>query len=472
MISEYFNMYLPICSLVISLLVVIIFFTKKNTLNIETKIYSLLIKVGLIESIATTFLTFFVHLYFNTKTEIYFAIANKILYIIYIIWISILFLYFSYLVYNKNKEQFKLLKYIVLIINLILSLMIIFAKIDLVYLTERNVSNSYGMAANILYVGCAFYIFLMILVSLINYRELQNKRKYIPLIILIVMMILALVIRAMDPYVNMTSNIISLISLIMYFTIENPDTKMVNKLNLAILDMEKSNKVKNDFLASMSHEVRTPLNAIRGFSELNLMSDNLEEIRENSKEVIKASDTLLNMVNNILEITNLEDKIEVVKEKYNVKELFLGVINLYKYKLEDKKLIMELKINTLPKYLGGDASKIRRILINLIDNAIKYTDKGKIIVKGTGKYVGKNYDLKIEVIDTGRGMDDELKSNLFKEFVREEELVNSSIPGLGLGLSLTKRLVEELNGEIEVESKLKEGTKFTVKLKQERIEEK
>ena len=137
MLHEYSNLYFPICSLVIASLVFILYFCKKNVINNETKLYSILLKFTLLEAIFTFLLTLSVHLFFNENTYFCFAIANKLLYSIYIIWISILFLYFSSLSY-KNKEQMKILKIIAITLNIILILLIFLMPIELIYIKEKK----------------------------------------------------------------------------------------------------------------------------------------------------------------------------------------------------------------------------------------------------------------------------------------------------------------------------------------------
>ena len=232
MLHEYSNLYFPVCSLIVSLLIFALYFSKKNVKNNETKLYSALLKLTLIEAIFTFLLTLSVHLLFNENTTVYFAIANKILYSIYIIWISILFLYFSNLSY-EDKGQMKIFKYVTIILDIILIFLIFLMPIELIYLRSERISNSYGAASIILYIGCALYIFLMSIITFINYKDSSNKKKYVPLFLLIILMIAIMVIRAVDPYFNATSNVISFVALVMFFTIENPDLKMLNKLQLA-----------------------------------------------------------------------------------------------------------------------------------------------------------------------------------------------------------------------------------------------
>ena len=301
MLHEYSNLYFPVCSLIVSLLIFVLYFSKKNIKNSETKLYSTLLKLTLLEAIFTFSLTLSVHLFFNESTTLYFAIANKILYSIYIIWISILFLYFSNLSY-EDKGQMKIFKSITIILDTILIFLIFLMPIELVYLRSEKISNSYEAASIILYIGCALYIFLMSVITLINYKDSSNKKKYVPLFLLIILMIAIMVIRVVDPYFNATSNVISFIALVMYFTIENPDLKMLNKLQLAQAQAEKSNQIKSEFLSSMSHEIRTPLNAISGYSQLINETEDINEIKGYSKEIVDSTNLLLHMFSNIIDV--------------------------------------------------------------------------------------------------------------------------------------------------------------------------
>jgi CheY-like chemotaxis protein/nitrogen-specific signal transduction histidine kinase len=254
----------------------------------------------------------------------------------------------------------------------------------------------------------------------------------------------------------------------MYFTIENPDVKMLNKIELAKIQAEKANAAKTDFLSSMSHEIRTPLNAIVGFSEAIEDSDTIDEAKENAQDIIKASNNLLEIVNGILDISKIEaNKMEIFNTEYNLKEEIKNLIKLIKPRIGEKPITLNTYVAPdIPGVLYGDKGKIKEIISNILTNAVKYTDKGSIDLKIN--CINKNDDCSIiiSVEDTGRGIKPENIDKLFNKFERIEEDRNTTIEGAGLGLAITKSLVEMMGGKIIVQSIFGKGSVFTVYLKQ------
>ncbi|MCR4909313.1 MAG: response regulator [Lachnospiraceae bacterium] len=238
-----------------------------------------------------------------------------------------------------------------------------------------------------------------------------------------------------------------------------------------VLELEKdaanaSNKAKSDFLANMSHEIRTPMNAIIGMDEMILRSSPSEVIKKYALDIQSAGKTLLSIINDILDFSKIESgKMELVPVEYSFASVMNDIVNMTMRKAQEKGLEYKLKVSEdIPSTLLGDEIRVRQVMLNLINNAIKYTHEGSVSVdvsykKDTGM-------LELIVSDTGIGIKDEDRDKLFGSFSRLDEEKNRNIEGTGLGLNITRRLVGMMDGTIEVRSTYGEGTTFTAEMKQ------
>lgn len=471
MLSQLTNTFFPICSLAISIFLCCVFFLKKNMQNKETKIYAKLLICGLFEAFLYTFICLTGDFFFNENTYQFYVFLNKILCIIYLIWMTLLF-YYIIDITNKIKNP-KKVKIVLTILDIIFGILILINNIDLTLDLVTKFSNATGNSINLLYGLCSFYLLAIMIVLLLNFNNRQMQKKFIPCYVLITLFTISLIIRLIDPYFNITSNIFSLVLLIMYHTIENPDTKMIDQLNLAKDAAEKANMAKTEFLSNMSHEIRTPLNAIVGFSECMLPSTDLNEIKGFAKDIVDASHNLLEIVNGILDISKIEaNKMEVIPKEYNPREVFNSLCKLVRPRIKEKPIEFKVTISPdLPGILKGDMGKVKQVVLNILTNAAKYTDKGEIEFNITcvNRQDTKKCLLYIAVKDTGRGIKKENIEKLFNKFERIDEDKNTTIEGTGLGLAITKSLTEMMGGKITVSSKFGEGSTFRIYLEQEII---
>lgn len=224
----------------------------------------------------------------------------------------------------------------------------------------------------------------------------------------------------------------------------------------------EANKAKSNFLANMSHEIRTPLNAIIGMDEMILRETRDAQITEYAMDIKSAGKTLLAIINDILDLSKIESgKMELLPDEYDVGSVLNDIINMTKRKAEEKGLKYHFNASeALPCRLYGDEVRVRQVMLNIINNAIKYTSEGKIDI-------GVEFDfdksmLIVRVSDTGQGIKEESIPKLFETFERFEEMKNRKIEGTGLGLNITKQFVEMMDGHIEVKSEYGKGSTFTI----------
>ena len=231
---------------------------------------------------------------------------------------------------------------------------------------------------------------------------------------------------------------------------------------------ENASKAKSDFLANMSHEIRTPINAVVGMNEMILRESNDKTVLSYAENIKKASRSLLSIINDILDFSKIESgKMDITEQPYSLSDMLHNIVNMVKIKAEDKGLRFVTKIDgTLPEQLIGDDVRVTQIILNLLNNAVKYTHEGTVTLNVSGEPDGTKTILKISVKDTGIGIKEEDLTLLFQDFQRLDMNKNRNIEGTGLGLVITHRLAELMDGHIEVSSVYGEGSEFTAYIPQ------
>ena len=453
------NLYLPVTAFLLSFVLLVIYFSKKRVHLFENSIYILMIFSILMDSALVSLL--FYNYYTNYNASLV-SLLNKLDYVFLIIWSSSLMLYIFVITYKERKRFKRLLKMVstsVIVLDIIMFVVVFNSKIDLI-IKDSIHQTAQGEAVILSIIFCLFYILVSLLIVLFNLKKINIK--HLPVFVIIFTAILIAILFSVNPYLIIISIGLTIDNFIMYFTIENPDIKLINELELAKDNLENANLVKSEFLRSMSHEIRTPMNQIIGCASVIEMEDNLsEESKDVLNDLVNSTNSLLDVCNGIINVSQIESgNVDILISGYNPKEVIEDIINLNKKRLTNKDVEIVSNYSELPDVVYGDKDKVKQIVSNLLSNAIKYTDKGKIEVSVSSSVKKDKCDIEIVVKDTGKGISEENIDFIFNKFGKLEK--NSDTLGLGLGLFITKNLVNILGGNISVTSELGKGSEFKV----------
>ena len=453
------NLYLPVTAFLLSFVLLVIYFSKKRVHLFENSIYILMIFSILMDSALESLL--FYNYYTNYNVSLV-SLLNKLDYVFLIIWSSSLMLYIFVITYKERKRFKRLLKKVstsVIVLDIIMFVVVFNSKIDLI-IKDSIHQTAQGEAVILSIIFCLFYILVSLLIVLFNLKKINIK--HLPVFVIIFTAILIAIFFSVNPYLIIISIGLTIDNFIMYFTIENPDIKLINELELAKDNLENANLVKSEFLRSMSHEIRTPMNQIIGCASVIEMEDNLsEESKDVLNDLVNSTNSLLDVCNGIINVSQIESgNVDILISGYNPKEVIEDIINLNKKRLTNKDVEIVSNYSELPDVVYGDKDKVKQIVSNLLSNAIKYTDKGKIEVSVSSSVKKDKCDIEIVVKDTGKGISEENIDLIFNKFGKLEK--NSDTLGLGLGLFITKNLVNILGGNICVTSELGKGSEFKV----------
>ena len=443
------------------LLLLLIFYSKKFIKTIENRYFRLLAIINLIGYLVELILQLSIR---NLgPNEMLPLVVNRIYLSFYFIYFGIFTIYTFIISFNKNsgeiyKKRISIAKKIILSSIIIGSILVFILPQKIFY--DGLKMYSYGVAVDVVKYGLFLYVFVCMMLLLLNTKHLNDK-KYYPIFLVILLLIINGVIQTVDPSIVIGLMVGTFVCYTMFFTIENPDVKMINELNKNRELVNKTFEDKSNFLFITSNQLKTPLKKIEEISR-DCIDKNKGDM-ENIRDINNLSNNLLFQVNNVMDISSLTySNIKVINEKYNL-NILLNKIRLSEENKVKDGVKFNVNVNELvPKYLYGDSKLLEQVIISLVENAIKYTNSGFIdfnvdcIVK---------YDmcrLIFTVEDSGLGMTIDKVNELL---LVDSELSDEEVKRLdtkNININTIKKLVNKLGGYFTIKSEVGKGTEIKV----------
>ena len=446
-------------------LLLLVYFKKKVFKSRENKIYSILVIVTFIELLTEIILDIVGPLY-QVIPKISYSVA-KIYCIFIILWNCLLCTYvFLVALKMKNKERYSSsTKTLLMSFGIALSLASVLLPINFYY--YGKIAYTYGPSVNVVYISAIVYSLIGVFCLLWNAKEWKDKR-FIPVIILVTLGSLCSYIQYMNPGLLLATAVHSFITFIMYFTIENPDVKMIEEYHKAKEIADNANEDKTMFLYNMTNDIRAITkdinndanNAILELDSKKIDKDYMSECLRGIKENTARFTT---MTNEILDVSSIDNaSIKVYDEKYNIKLLLRRLVTQYNDKCKEKNLTFRSNIDsTLPEYLYGDSLGLKNVLTSILDNSVKYTSNGYVELNVSTIIKNNIVRLIITIEDSGIGISPDKLETIF--YKNREEIDGSNIKN---NLYTAKKLITLMGGTIIASSNYNEGTTMKIVLDQ------
>ena len=459
---------IPLVSLIFILILNIVYFSKKRADLEENKPY----KVILISSLIVATIDTVIHIICSANTfesivNNYYTLLNylnKILSALFSVIFSSLFFYTLLITYDKVRKNPKKISTILIIANIVFSVIMLFTNIELV--DAKVATNVTGATTMLGYAMVAIMLTCSLLVALTNIKKLDKR--YLPIFIVFLLLVILYFFSLLIPGMIIYDLILALMCYIMYFTIENPDMKMLDEVHKAKVISDNANEEKTLFLYNMTNEIRGITKDIDKETD-NILDEtdnkkiDIEEINNSARNIKGSTAKFTTMTNEILDISSIDSaSVRIYNEKYNIKRLLKELVGIYKPKAQNKNLDFRVSIaSDIPEYLYGDGINLKKVLTIILDNSIKYTNNGYIEFNINTIIKGDIARLIISVEYSGIGMKAEDINKIFTKKQEREDNHN-----LNNNLYNAKRLITLMNGTIVPSSSYGSGTTIKIILDQ------
>lgn len=457
------NQYFSICGLLCIILLMVVFFCKKKINSIETKIYGIMLICSCIDVLLVILEVSFGYMNLASIPYDLLKLLNKIDMIYYVLWPTLLFLYMYYITY-KNEQKYIQFRNFCFILDAIFIVIEFLLPINII--NNNGEMGVDGIATNFVLLIATIYFIAILVVILRNFKSIKLK-KCIPYITLIIFMVLAIYLRNLSPTLIVIPAIMVYIDMIMYFTIENPDLKLLNEFYRVRKKEENNNDAKNEFLANISKDIKTPIANIKAISSEALNSNDPEILKNEIRKIQNLTSTLSQLVSNILDISDIEkQKLGIKMNKYQVYNMFNVISKSFEKTIGSN---IEYRFNydkSIPDFLYGDSIRIKQIVNIILENSREYTEKGFIELSVNSIIKNDICRLIITIEDSGIGISSDKLDHLFdKEKIYSDKTLKI-IDDNKNNLGIAKSIIDLMNGSITVNSELGIGTKITIAIDQ------
>ena len=452
---------LPICAAIFLALLCIVYFSKERLNLIENRLYSVMLVTGLIDSIIIIIERLLVlNGDITTVTEgtkLILQCTNKLDFLVLIIYTTCAFLYTVLITYPNMKEKIKKLINVTLVLDIIIYSIILMSNVDLI--TNGSIISVSGQAIVITYVFGGLYLIISMIMALLNIGKLTKR--HIPIISAIFILIILVLIFRSNPYIMIISVTIAFVNYLMFFTIENPDIKMIEELTKAKALVEKNNNDKSIFIFNTAQQIRYPLNMIDQRADQILDENNLDEIKDMAVDIKNAKQRISYVLNGAMDVSTIDvKKIKIVDSKYSLSNLLTELCLKFKSMATVKNLEFRKNIEeSLPETLYGDSIRLKQIISALLLNAIKYTKEGFVELNVNTVITYDVCRLVISVKDSGIGVNAE---KLNKIFSQNDDTKIEDVDSKEMTLDTAKKVVNLIGGTITVRSEKNKGSEFTL----------
>ena len=452
---------LPICAAIFLALLCIVYFSKERLNLIENRLYSVMLVTGLIDSIIIIIERLLVLngdiTTVSSGTKFILQCTNKLDFLVLIIYTTCAFLYTLLITYPNMKEKIKKLINVTLVLDIIVYSIILMSNVDLI--TNGSIISVSGQAIVITYVFGGLYLIISMIMALLNIGKLTKR--HIPIISAIFILIILVLIFRSNPYIMIISITIAFVNYLMFFTIENPDIKMIEELTKAKALVEKNNNDKSIFIFNTAQQIRYPLNMIDQRADQILDEDNLDEIKNMAVDIKNAKQRISYVLNGAMDVSTIDaKKIKIVDSKYSLSNLLTEICLKFKSMATEKNLEFRKNIEeSLPETLYGDSIRLKQIISALLLNAIKYTKEGFVELNVNTVITYDVCRLVISVKDSGIGVNAE---KLNKIFSQNDDTKIEDVDSKEMTLDTAKKVVNLIGGTITVRSEKNKGSEFTL----------